>query len=100
MPFLAIVMLAPARCPRCGAAIASPGSRSFVVDSQGNPAYFDPDDPPAEMVVEIPCPNGHPVTLLVPNEVSAEESLTIPAQAPIAADAVLRSGATESGAPI
>ena len=100
MPFLAIVMLAPARCPKCGAPVAPPGARSFIVDAEGNPAYFDPDDPPVEMVVEVPCPNGHAVTLLVPNEVSAEESLMTPARAPIADDAVLRSGTTESGAPL
>lgn len=97
MPFLAIVHLHEARCPQCGAALAAPGSRSFIVDDEGAPALFDPNDPPAEMTVEIPCPNGHSLTLFVPNEISAEESLMTPASAPIAADAVLRAATTESG---
>ena len=49
------------------------------------------------MTVEMACPNGHASTLLVPNEISAEETLMIPDRAPIAADAVVRSGTTESG---
>jgi hypothetical protein len=68
-----------------------------VVDAQGSPVLFDPDDPAAEMTVEIACPGGHALTLLVPNEISAEETLMIPDRAPIAGDAVVRSGTTESG---
>ncbi len=97
MPFLAIVHLQPATCAECGAPVAAPGARSFVVDAQGSPVWFDPSDPPAEITVEVACLNGHAVTLLVPNEISAEETLMIPDRAPIAADAVVRSGTTESG---
>jgi hypothetical protein len=98
--FLAIVLLQGARCAVCGASLAEPGARSFVVDAQGSPVAFDPSDPPAEMTVEIACPNGHALTILVPNETSAEEALMIPDRAPIAGDAVVRSGTTESGKPI
>ncbi|MGA8532884.1 MAG: hypothetical protein WB615_02110 [Candidatus Tumulicola sp.] len=97
MPFLAVVHLQAASCTVCGASIAEPGARSFVVDARGSPISFDAGDPPAEMTVEIACPNGHSLTLLVPNEISAEETLMIPDQAPIAADAVMRSGTTETG---
>jgi hypothetical protein len=97
MPFLALVHLQAPTCTECGASPAAPGARSFVVDELGLPAWFDSDDPPAEMTVEIACSNGHTLTLLVPNETSAEETLMIPNRAPIAGDAVLRSGTTESG---
>jgi hypothetical protein len=97
MPFLAIVHLQEARCDRCGAVLAPPGARSFVVDDEGSPVLFDADDPAVAMTVELPCPNGHAVTRLVPSEISAEETLMTPERAPIAADAVLRSGMTESG---
>lgn len=97
MPFFALVHLQEARCAQCGALLAAPGARSFVVAPDGAPFFFDPGDLPAEMTVEMPCPNGHALTLLLPNEISAEESLMTPEDAPIAADAVLRSGSTESG---
>jgi hypothetical protein len=97
VPFLAIVHVQPATCTACGSSLAAPGARSFVVDAQGSPVWFDPSDPPGEMTVEVACANGHAVTLLVPNEISAEETLMIPDRAPIAADAVLQSGTTESG---
>ena len=98
MPFLAIVHLAERRCAQCDALLAMPGARSFLVDANGLPVSFNVDDPPAEMTVEIRCPNDHVTALLVPNEVAAEETLTIPERAPIAVDATLRSGTTESGA--
>lgn len=97
MPFLAIVHLQETRCDRCGAVLAAPGARSFVVDDEGLPVLFDVDDPAVAMTVEFPCPNGHAVTRLVPSEVSAEETLMTPERAPIAVDAILRSSVTESG---
>jgi hypothetical protein len=97
MPFLAIVHLQALRCAVCGAPLAQPGARSFVVDPRGLPVSFDPTDPPAEMNVEIACLNGHATPLLVPNEISAEETLMTPERAPIAADATVCSGTTESG---
>ena len=97
---MAIVHLETARCRECDAILGEPGSRSFVVGKAGLPVAFDPDDPPAEMTVELECPDGHVTMLLVPNEVSAEETLVIPDRAPIGADARLRSGTTESGKPL
>ena len=49
------------------------------------------------MAVQLTCPNGHAVELNVPNEIAAEETLTTPDEAPIAADAVVVSGMTEKG---
>jgi hypothetical protein len=100
VPFLSIVHLQPQRCPECGMPVAEPGARSFIVGTDGSPVLFSEDDPPAEMKVEIPCPNGHDVELFVPNEIAAEETLMTPDEAPIATDAVLDSGTTESGAPL
>lgn len=97
MGFLAAVHLQELRCPECGATLAIPGARSFVVDERGDPVGFDADDPPTEMELDIRCPNGHHVTLLVPNEISAEEVSVTPEEAPVAVDAVLVSGSTESG---
>ena len=97
MPFLAVAHLRDARCPECDFSLAVPGARSFIVGPEGYPVYFDPDDPPAELTVELVCPNGHALTLLLPNEVSAEETSAIPRRAPIGPDALLRAGTTESG---
>ena len=98
MPFLAVVHLRPLDCPECGSPVAPAGSRSFVVDAGGSPVLFDAQDPPAEMEVALECPRGHAVALLVPNEISAEETMATPEEAPLATDAVLQSGRTESGA--
>jgi hypothetical protein len=100
MPFLAIVHLRELRCRDCGAVLAGAGARSFIVDAAGFPASFATGDPPAEMTVELTCPDGHAVALLVPNEIAAEEALLTPGKALIAADARLLSGTTESGAPL
>lgn len=89
MPFLAVVHLRELVCPECGAVIAAPGARSFVVDPQGAPILFDEQNMPGEMSLTIACPSGHVATLLVPNEVSVEETMVTPDAAPIAADAVL-----------
>lgn len=97
MPFLAVAHLRDARCPECDFTLAVPGARSFIVSPDGYPVHFDPGDPPAEMTVELACPNGHALTLLLPNDVAAEETSTIPERAPIGRDALLRSGTTESG---
>ncbi|HLI97353.1 MAG TPA: hypothetical protein VKT72_14890 [Candidatus Baltobacteraceae bacterium] len=95
--FLSLVHLRELRCEECSELLAQPGARSFIVDAQGNPLLFSADDPPAEMVVEVLCPNGHGNELNVPNETSAEESLNTPDDAPSGADACLISGTTESG---
>lgn len=100
MPFLAIAHLREARCPECDALLAQPGARSFIVGPDGFPVFFDPGDPPAELTVEIGCPNGHALTLLLPNDVAAEETGTIPDRAPIGPDARLRTGTSESGKPL
>jgi hypothetical protein len=101
VPFLSLVHLHDLRCSDCGAKLAVPGARSFVVDEEaGVPVFFDENDPPAEMTVELLCPQGHATTLLLPNEIAAEETLTTPDTAPVAADAVLRSGSTQAGVPL
>lgn len=100
MPFLALVHLQPLACPECGAQLAQPGARSIIVDRDRSPVLFSSEDPPAEMKVEMPCPNGHPVVLFVPNEIAAEETLMTPDEAPLAPDAVLDDGTTETGTPL
>ena len=90
MPFLALVHLRELRCPECSALLAEPGARSFLVDETGEGINFAADEAPAEMTVEIECPNGHSATLYVPNEIGAEETLRTPEDAPIARDAVLQ----------
>ena len=87
--YLSIVHVRELRCDRCGAVVAPAGARSFVVDRNGLPAAFDSEGPPEEMNVEIACPNGHAIALAVPGDVSAEETLVTPDEAPIAADAAL-----------
>lgn len=89
MPFLAVVHLRDLVCRECGAEIAAPGARSFVVDPQGAPVLFDEQSMPSEMALTIACPLGHLSTILVPNEVGVEETMATPEAAPIAADAVL-----------
>lgn len=68
-----------------------------MVDSDGNPFEFALEDPPAEMVVQIECPRGHVTELNVPNEISAEETMLTPEDAPVARDAIVVSGTTEGG---
>jgi hypothetical protein len=89
VPFLAVVHLRDLACRECGAEIAAPGARSFVVDPQGAPILFDEQSMPGEMTLTIACPRGHLSELLVPNEVGVEETLATPDAAPIAPDAVL-----------
>lgn len=98
--FLSLVHLRELSCEECKAPLAPAGARSFIVDAQGDPIDFSKEDPPAEMVVQMLCRNGHPTELNVPNEISAEETLTTPEEAPIAPDAVLLSGSGESGKPL
>jgi hypothetical protein len=95
--FLNLVHLRDLRCQTCNALLAEAGARSFIVDSDGDPIRFSQDDPPAEMVVQLACPDGHVTELNVPNEISAEESIQTPDDAPIGADAYAVSGTTESG---
>jgi hypothetical protein len=95
--FLSLVHLRELRCAECSALLAQAGGRSFIVDGQGDPQNFSEDDPPAELVVHLLCPNGHLNELNVPNEISAEESLQTPDDAPVGTDACLISGTTESG---
>lgn len=94
--FLSLVHLRDLPCHGCNEMLATAGARSFIVDSDGNPLAFSEDDPPAEMVVQLACPNGHVTELNVPNEISAEDTLQTPDEAPIAADAYAVSGTTES----
>jgi hypothetical protein len=95
--FLSLVHLTELRCEDCSQLLGAPGARSFIVDRDGNPVQFSPDDPPAEIVVHLLCSRGHANELNVPNEISAEESMSTPDEAPIGADACLISGTTESG---
>jgi hypothetical protein len=95
--FLSLVHLTELRCEQCGDVLAEPGARSFIVTPGADPVVFSSEDPPAEMVVQVLCRCGHANELNVPNEISAEESLNTPDEAPIAADACLISGTTESG---
>jgi hypothetical protein len=94
--FLSLVHLRELRCHACDAVLATAGARSFIVDSDGDPLRFVQDDPPAELIVQLACPNGHVTELNVPNEISAEESLQTPDDAPIGTDAYAVSGTTES----
>lgn len=95
--FLSLVHLTELRCGACSELLAQAGARSFVVNGEGDPVGFSTDDPPAEMVVHLLCPGGHANELNVPNDISAEESMITPEEAPIAIDACLISGTTESG---
>ena len=97
MPFLSLVHLRELRCPQCSAVVAQAGARSFIVNGEGSPVAFAEDDPAAEMTVEFTCENGHAQELNVPIEIGAEETMATPEDAPIAVDAVLTGGTTESG---
>jgi len=90
MPFLALVHLRELACPLCGERLAEPGARSFIVDAEGSPVFFDETQAPEDMAVSLRCPNGHEMKLLVPNEISAEEASITPDEAPIGVDAVLK----------
>ena len=96
--FLSLVHLTELRCEQCKELLAEPGARSFIVNTQGDPVDFSADDPPSEIVTQIVCPNGHATEMNVPNEISAEEAMRTPDEAPIGLDACLISGTTESGA--
>ncbi len=50
------------------------------------------------MRIEIACPQGHVTAFAVPLEISAEESMVTPEEAPIGCDAILAGGTAESGA--
>jgi hypothetical protein len=100
MPFLSLVHLRDLACAQCGKLLAAAGARSFIVDGEGNPVHFSEDDPPAEMVVQLYCRNGHATELNVPNEIGAEETLKTPEDAPIGTDAVMLGGTTENGQPL
>jgi hypothetical protein len=97
VPFIALVHLRDVLCPECGLLVAEAGARSFVVDAADAPVWFADDDAPAELAVDMRCDDGHPVRLLLPNEVGAEEAAAIPENAPFGPDAVVASGTTESG---
>ncbi len=90
MPFLSLVHLRELRCGQCNVLLAQAGARSFVVDERGEAINFSESEPPDEMAAAIVCPNGHENLLYVPNEISAEETLYTPEDAPVARDAVLR----------
>lgn len=92
MGFLAVLHVRPLACPKCGARITAPGARSIVVDSEGAPVFFTPEAVPENMTVEIPCANGHVVALRVPDDLSAEETLMIPDDAPVAENATIIAG--------
>jgi hypothetical protein len=89
--FLNLVHLRELRCRLCGELLAPPGARSFIVDNEGNPVHFSADHPPEQLVVELICSNGHATVVNVPGDISVEESMTTPDDAPVALDAVLRS---------
>ena len=88
--FLSVVHLRELRCPVCQSMLAQAGARSFIVDPEGNPVQFSSENPPQQMIVAITCPNEHVTPLNVPGDVSVEESLSTPDEAPIGRDAVLR----------
>ncbi len=97
MPFIAIVHLRDLHCPECGLPIAPAGARSFVVGADGAPVWFAAENMPSELAVDVSCENGHPVRLLLPNEVGAEEAGSVPDGAPFGPDAILEPGFTEPG---
>lgn len=89
MPFLALVHLLERRCAQCGALLAVPGSRSFLVDERTEPVNFSEAEPPEALTAALVCPSGHQTVLRVPEDVSAEEALAVPDDAPIARDATI-----------
>jgi hypothetical protein len=97
VPFLAVTHLHAARCPQCGSLLAAPGARSFIVAEDGLPASFSESDLPNEIAVELQCPHGHALRLLIPNQAAAEDVAAIPDEAPIGSDARLIRGEPEPG---
>lgn len=95
MPFIAIVHLRDLNCPECALPMAQAGARSFVVGTDGAPVWFAAENMPSELAVNVSCENGHPVRLLLPNEVGAEEAGSVPDGAPFGPDAIMESGLTE-----
>ena len=89
MPFLALVHLRELRCEQCNELLAPAGSRSFLVDDSGEAVNFSESEPPDEMTVGVFCSRKHENVLYVPNEISAEETLYTPEDAPIARDAIM-----------
>lgn len=89
MPFLALVHLRELRCEQCNELLAVPGARSFLIDAGGEAVNFSQDEPPEEMTAAIFCSRKHENVLYVPNEISAEETLYTPEDAPIARDAIM-----------
>jgi hypothetical protein len=88
--FLALVHLRELRCAQCGELLAAPGARSIVVDANRDPLLFDEATEPQALTAVIRCSRGHDVELRVPDQVSAEEVLTTPEDAPIGRDATVR----------
>lgn len=95
--FLSLVHLRELRCRQCSVQLATSGARSFIVDASGDPVYFSAEDPPAQLVVQLTCANEHANALRLPDDLSAEEAMNTPEEAPISTDACLISGTTESG---
>jgi phage FluMu protein Com len=89
MPFLALVHLRELRCEQCNELLAQAGARSFLVDERGEAMNFSESEPPEEMSVAVFCSRKHENVLYVPNEISAEETLYTPEDAPIARDAIM-----------
>jgi len=87
--YLALVHLRDLVCEPCGAPLAVAGARSFIVSDDDEPVGFEQGAVPEEMTVELRCPLGHVTTLLVPNEIGAEETMQTPEEAPIGADAFI-----------
>ena len=89
MPFLALVHLRERRCADCNALLGAAGARSFVIDERGDPVAFSQEEPPEELRVELVCQNEHTTTLLVPEDLGAEDTLVTPDGAPIGRDAII-----------
>jgi hypothetical protein len=89
MQFLALVHLRELSCAQCGAPLAVPGSRSVIVDENGDPLFFPDAGVPEEISAELHCANGHATRLHVPGDMSAEETMHTPEEAPLAGDATV-----------
>ncbi len=89
MSFLALVHLRDLRCDQCNELLARAGARSFLIDDAGEAVGFSANEVPEEMTVEIRCSRGHVARFFVPNEIAAEEALTIPDDAPLGRDAII-----------
>jgi len=90
MPFLALVHLRELRCAQCGEVLAVPGARSILVDDRGEAAHIPEEEAPEELTAVIVCLRGHETSLSVPDDVSAEEVLSTPDDAPLGRDARVR----------